>query len=138
MKIRVVLDILGLILVLLGSLMLIPGIVAAIYKEPAGVMAFGLSSFITISAGLIIRRIGEKGEVTNKEAFVIVALAWLLATIFGSLPFMYVFSMPALRLAFVGLFGPFCPHVASVVMVRSRIDVPLSFRRVPRNFLKTT
>lgn len=90
MKIRVVLDILGLILVLLGSLMLIPGIVAAIYKEPAGVMAFGLSSFITISAGLIIRRIGEKGEVTNKEAFVIVALAWLLATIFGSLPFIFL------------------------------------------------
>jgi Trk-type K+ transport system membrane component len=50
--------------------------------------------------------------VTNKEAFVIVALAWLLATIFGSLPFMYVFSMPALRLAFVGyltLFAPMLP-----------------------------
>ena len=90
MKIRVVLDILGLMLVLLGSLMLIPGIVAAIYKEPAGVMALGLSSFITILAGLILRRIGTKGEVTHREAFVIVAFAWLLATIFGALPFIFL------------------------------------------------
>ena len=90
MKIRVVLDILGLMLVLLGSLMLIPGIVAAIYKEPAGVMALGLSSFITISVGLILRRIGTNGEVTHREAFVIVAFAWLLATIFGALPFSFL------------------------------------------------
>lgn len=90
MKIRVVLDILGLMLVLLGSLMVIPGIVAAVYKEPSGVMALGLSSLITIVTGLIIRRIGEKGEVTHKEAFVIVAFAWLLATIFGALPFIFL------------------------------------------------
>lgn len=90
MKIRVVLDILGLMLVLLGSLMVIPGIVAAVYKEPSGVMALGLSSLITIATGLIIRRIGEKGEVTHKEAFVIVAFAWLLATIFGALPFIFL------------------------------------------------
>jgi len=90
MKIRVVLDILGLMLVLLGLLMLIPGIVAAIYEEPAGVMALGLSSLITISAGLIMRRIGTKGEVTHREAFVIVAFAWLLATIFGALPFIFL------------------------------------------------
>ncbi|MDD4161809.1 MAG: TrkH family potassium uptake protein [Methanothrix sp.] len=89
MKIRVVLDILGSLLILLGILMLIPGVVAAIYKEPAGVMALGLASLVTISAGQIIRHYGQKGDVMHKEAFVIVTLGWLLATFFGALPFIF-------------------------------------------------
>jgi trk system potassium uptake protein TrkH len=90
MKVRVVLDVLGLVLILLGVLMLIPGIVAAIYEEPAGVMALALTSLITISSGLMLRRYGQKGDVMHKEAFAIVTCGWLLATIFGSLPFMFL------------------------------------------------
>jgi len=33
-------------------------------------------------------------------------------------------------------FSPFCPQVANVVMIRSRIKVPLSLRGVPKIFLK--
>lgn len=36
------------------------------------------------------------------------------------------------------LSSPFCPHIASVVMMRSRIEVPLSLRSVPKIFLETT
>jgi trk system potassium uptake protein TrkH len=90
MKIRIVLDVLGLLLVLLGLLMMVPAAVAAIYKEPAGVIALGLSSFITVATGLILKHIGQKGEVTHREAFAIVAFGWLLATFFGALPFAFL------------------------------------------------
>lgn len=72
MNARVVLDVLGSLLILLGVLMLMPGLVAAIYKEPAGVMALAMTSLITISSGLTMRHYGQKGDVMHKEAFVIV------------------------------------------------------------------
>jgi trk system potassium uptake protein TrkH len=87
MNARVVLDVLGSLLILLGVLMLIPGLVATIYGEPAGVIALGLTSLITISSGLLMRHHGQKGDVMHREAFAIVTGGWLLATIFGSLPF---------------------------------------------------
>jgi trk system potassium uptake protein len=90
MNVRVVLDILGSLLILLGLLMLIPGLVATIYGEPAGVIALGLTSLITISSGLLMRHHGQKGDVMHKEAFAIVTGGWLLATIFGSLPFVFL------------------------------------------------
>lgn len=89
MRIRVILDILGSLLILLGILMLIPGLVAAIYREPLGVTSFGLASLVSISSGQIIRNYGQKGEVLHREAFVIVTLGWLLAAFFGALPFIF-------------------------------------------------
>lgn len=90
MNIRVVLDVLGSLLILLGVLMLIPGLVATVYGEPAGVMALGLTSLITLSSGLLMRHHGQKGDVMHREAFAIVTGGWLLATIFGSLPFTFL------------------------------------------------
>ncbi|MDQ1262078.1 MAG: trk/ktr system potassium uptake protein [Euryarchaeota archaeon] len=90
MNVRVVLDVLGSLLILLGVLMLIPGLVATIYGEPAGVIALGLTSLITISSGLLMRYHGQKGDVMHREAFAIVTGGWLLATIFGSLPFTFL------------------------------------------------
>ena len=90
MKFRVILDVLGSLLVLLGLLVLIPAIVAAIFKEPTGVMALGLTSLVTTSSGIIMKRFGHKGEVMRPEAFVIVTMGWLLAAIFGSLPFIFL------------------------------------------------
>jgi len=66
MKFRVILDVLGSLLVLLGLLVLIPAIVAAIFKEPTGVMALGLTSLITTSSGIIMKRFGHKGALSTK------------------------------------------------------------------------
>ncbi len=70
--------------------MIVPAVVAAIYREPAGVTSLGLASLITIASGQIMRHYGQKGEVMHREAFVIVTFGWLLATIFGALPFMFL------------------------------------------------
>lgn len=90
MKFRVVLDVLGQLVILLGILMIIPAAVAAIYKEPSGVIALGLTSLITIASGQILRHYGQKGDVMHREAFLIVTLGWQIATIFGALPFIFL------------------------------------------------
>ncbi|MFZ1315430.1 MAG: potassium transporter TrkG [Methanothrix sp.] len=88
MKIRIILRILGLLAVLLGTIMLIPGIVSAIYKEPLGVVAFGISSLLAIIAGLILKHFGERSDMGRKDAFAAVSFGWLMAGLIGALPYL--------------------------------------------------
>jgi trk system potassium uptake protein TrkH len=89
MRIRIVLDIIGTLLKILGLLLLVPGIVSAIYHETNGIAAFALTSLLSLSTGIILSRLGIKGEVGYKEAFAAVTLGWLCATFFGALPFVF-------------------------------------------------
>ena len=89
MKIRIVLDTIGTVLKILSLLMLVPGIVAAIYHETSGIAAFALASLLCLATGILFRRLGTKGEVGTKEAFGAVSLGWLFATFFGALPFVF-------------------------------------------------
>ena len=89
MRVRIVLGIIGTVLKILGLLLLVPGLVAALYHETDGIMAFALTSLLSVSCGILLKRLGEKGEVSNKEAFAAVTLGWLFATAFGSLPFVF-------------------------------------------------
>lgn len=89
MRVRIVLDIIGTVLKILGLLLLCPGIVAALYHETDGIVAFAMTSLLSVSAGIIMKRLGEKGIVGNKEAFAAVTLGWLFATALGSLPFVF-------------------------------------------------
>jgi trk system potassium uptake protein TrkH len=57
---RIILNTLGLLTILLGTLMLVPGVVAATYREPLGVVAFAFSSLIAISAGIFMSHFGIK------------------------------------------------------------------------------
>ena len=88
MKIRIILRILGMLAMLLGTLMLIPGIVSAIYKEPLGVVAFGISSLLAIIVGLILKHFGEKSDMGRKDAFAAVSFGWLMAGLIGALPYL--------------------------------------------------
>ena len=89
MKIRIVLDTIGTILKMLGFLMIIPGIVAAIYNETNGIAAFALASLLSLATGILFSRLGAKGDVGTREAFGAVSLGWLCATFFGALPFVF-------------------------------------------------
>jgi trk system potassium uptake protein TrkH len=87
---RIILNTLGLLTILLGTLMLVPGVVAATYREPLGVVAFAFSSLIAISAGIFMSHFGIKGEMSHKEAFATVSLSWLLAAALGSMPYLFL------------------------------------------------
>jgi trk system potassium uptake protein TrkH len=90
MRIRIVLNTIGTVLKILSLLMLVPGIVAAIYHETSGIAAFALASLLSLATGIALSRLGAKGDVGTKEAFGAVSLGWLCATIFGALPFVFL------------------------------------------------
>ena len=89
MKYPVVINTIGTILVILGLLLVVPGIVATIYHEPNGVVAFALASLLALSVGILMRRIGSGSEMSIKGAFVAVTLGWLVATSFSALPYIF-------------------------------------------------
>ena len=94
MNFKVVQKTLGLLAILLGLLMIIPGMVSAIYREPLGVIAFGSSSLTAIVFGLSMNHRGESTSMNHREAFAIVSLSWLLAAVLGALPYMLLGCNP--------------------------------------------
>lgn len=89
MRFRIVLDIIGTLLKIMGLLLLVPGIVSAIYHETNGIAAFALTSLLSLATGIVLTRMGSKGDVGYREAFAGVTLGWLCATFFGALPFVF-------------------------------------------------
>jgi trk system potassium uptake protein TrkH len=90
MKIRIFLHLFGSLAKLLALLLLIPGAVAAYYGEPRGVIAFALTSMITLAAGIVLSRLGMEEEMGIKEGLALVALGWLGAAVFGALPYIFL------------------------------------------------
>lgn len=88
MKIAIVFRYLGLLLLLLSGLMLIPFGVSVIYREPDQI-PFLISVLITASAGAAMWYFTRRSmsPMQRKESFLVVALAWILASAFGALPY---------------------------------------------------
>jgi trk system potassium uptake protein len=90
MKIRAFLRQFGSLLKLLGMLLLVPGVVATIYGESRGVIAFALTSLLALLAGIISERLGSDEQMGSKEGFALVAFGWLGAAFFGALPYIFL------------------------------------------------
>lgn len=70
--------------------MLVPGAVAAYYAETGGVIAFAVTSLLTLATGIILARLSLKAEPGLKEGFALVSLGWLGAAFFGALPYVFL------------------------------------------------
>ena len=95
MNYRLVFKLLSSILLLEAATML-PSLGIALYWQSGDVMAFVLSILITAAAslpGFLINR-PEKNDLRLKEGFLTVALAWVLLSIFGALPYVFSGSLP--------------------------------------------
>ncbi|MGV8126938.1 MAG: potassium transporter TrkG [Methanothrix sp.] len=90
MKFRVFLGLFASLLKILAVLMLVPGAVAAYYSETGGVIAFALTSLLTLVTAMVLIRLSKKEEPGIKEAFALVSLGWLGVAFFGALPFIFL------------------------------------------------
>ena len=90
MKIRIFLRLFASLLKILAVLLLVPGAVAAFYAETGGVIAFALTSLLTLATGIILGRLSTKEEPGLKEGFALVSLGWLGAAFFGALPYVFL------------------------------------------------
>jgi len=90
MRIRVFLRLFASLLKILAVLLLVPGAVAAFYGETDGVIAFAITSILTLATGITLARLSCEEEAGLKEGFALVALGWLGAAFFGSLPYTFL------------------------------------------------
>ncbi len=89
MRIQLVFFNLGKILLIIGAAMLLPLLIAFIYREN-NIMPFLASTPITLGAGLIMMLICRKAReqvMRQREGYLFVTMVWILAAIFGALPF---------------------------------------------------
>lgn len=88
MQIKAIIRIVGLLVMLFSVTMLIPALVAVIYKDGAG-RAFTASFAIALTVGFCLwfPQRYERQELKAKEGFLIVVLFWTVLGSVGSLPF---------------------------------------------------
>lgn len=95
MNVRFCFQITGKFVMYLGLLMLVPAVCTLFYQED-DLSAFLVSAFITSLAGLVLMvicRIPETPtEIRRREGFLIAALCWVLASVFGAIPY-YVYGV---------------------------------------------
>ena len=86
--------IIGWILNFQGAFLLVPCIVAMIYKEKSG-FAFLISALISFAIGMLCtRKKIENRSFYAKEGFITVALGWIALSISGALPFIISGEIP--------------------------------------------
>ncbi|MEQ1976635.1 Trk system potassium transporter TrkH [Xenorhabdus sp. SGI240] len=90
MHFRAITRIVGLLVILFSVTMIIPGLVALIYRDGAG-RAFSQTFIFALVIGLIlwIPNREQKSELKPKEGFLIVVLFWTVLGSVGALPFIF-------------------------------------------------
>jgi len=88
MRIKVVGHYLGLIIAILGLFMLLPLVWSLLYREPCW-QAFAISTGISVCFGLLLWRLLPVGDerLSRREAILLVTGGWILASVFGTLPY---------------------------------------------------
>ncbi|WP_423793154.1 TrkH family potassium uptake protein [Methanocaldococcus indicus] len=78
---------LGGILELLGYITLLPSLVGIIYNEYYCSIIFIILGIFTIFLGKILKKFKTKKKITLKNAMIVSALSWLIASLIGGIPF---------------------------------------------------
>lgn len=112
----------GVIIKVLGNLLLveaglmIPSLLVALYYNQTDKLAFLYSIIITGIIGLIMSKcFKNKKGIKAKEGLAIVAFGWILASFFGSLPFIFSRSIPSWVDAFFETVSGFTTTGATIV-----------------------
>ncbi len=92
---RIVVYLLGWLLIFEGIFLMLPCLVGAIYGEEDAYF-YALTALMCLSLGFIITRIKPKDKALYaREGFVIVALSWVLLSLFGAIPFVLSGAIPS-------------------------------------------
>lgn len=115
MNYRTILYILGKVMIFLSFFLLLPCIVALIYKESAGIY-FIATSVVCVIIGLLLswRKPEDKGFYA-REGFVVVALSWIAMSFFGAIPFYASGEIPSMVDAMFEMVSGFTTTGASIL-----------------------
>lgn len=100
MNYGIIIKVLGNLLVF-EALLMIPAYLVSIFYEQNDSSAFLISFSLTFVVGFIMSKVkGSYKRIKAKDALAVVAIGWLLASFFGSLPFVISGSIPSFVDAF--------------------------------------
>ena len=128
---KIVFNITGRLLEALAAIMLLPMLVALIYSEMYGFIAFAVTSLVSLCVGALLRSLTRNcsSELYAKEGFLIVALAWVAASLVGCLPFIISREIPNFFNAFFETVSGFTTTGASVVTDVTKLSHGMMFWR---------
>ncbi|MCL1593925.1 MAG: TrkH family potassium uptake protein [Actinomycetia bacterium] len=87
---RHLLHVVGAVLGAIGLSMLAPIVVSAIYQEWSEIPGLFLAAFLTTLTGYVLWRVFDRpGELSTREGFAAVGLAWIALAIAGALPYLF-------------------------------------------------
>ncbi|MFP4301981.1 MAG: TrkH family potassium uptake protein [Alkalispirochaetaceae bacterium] len=117
MNIALVLRVVAILMLIISGFMLIPVVVAVAYGEfwtiPGFLIPVGVSVALALFYLLITRR--EYGFLSNRGGFLLVSLAWLIASLIGALPFVLTGAMSSYVDAFFETMSGFTTTGASIL-----------------------
>lgn len=114
MQKKLVISTLGKLIMILGFSMLIPLVTAMIYREP-DLWVFALCMPITLVGGfLMYAMFRTDGRLRAKDGFAIVTYGWLIASLFGMLPYILSGALPSAIDAFLETMSGFTTTGATV------------------------
>ena len=115
MRIKFVFHYLGLLIAILGFFMLLP-LAWSLYYGESDSLAFAISIAISVGSGLLLWRLTPVGEgrLSRREAIMLVAGGWVLASAFGTLPYALAGTFPSYLDAFFEAMSGFTTTGAKV------------------------
>ncbi len=128
---RMVLYMLGKIVQLEAALLLPAFICSAIYKEQKALISLGITMLLCFAIGSLIAIFGKAKNRTiyAREGFVIVALAWIIMSVFGALPFVLSGEIPNFADAFFETVSGFTTTGSSILTNVEEMSKGLLFWR---------
>lgn len=112
---KVIIYLLGWILNIEAVFMLLPCIVAAIYKEKSGLWFLAVLAVCGALGLLLTRKKPENMVFFAKEGFISVSLSWIVLSFFGALPFYLSGEIPVFEDAMFEIISGFTTTGASVL-----------------------
>ena len=98
-----------------AALLLVPVLVAVIYQEKCGIVFLIPIVILCLLFWVVGRKRPEHGQIYGKEGMVIVALAWILWSLFGAMPFTLSGYIPSYVDAFFETVSGFTTNGSSII-----------------------
>lgn len=115
MNYGIVIKVLGNLLII-ESLMMVPSLLIAIYNKGTDISAFIFTMTLTACTGFLLSKKSSKNKrMKAKEGLAIVAWGWVLASFFGSLPFIFSGSIYSFVDAFFETVSGFTTTGATII-----------------------
>lgn len=113
---KIIRKLIGKIMILYSLIMIIPLIVAIIYKEYSNIIAFLIPGLLLALIGSLLNiKKARSTKIMPLDAFIIVGIAWFMLSIFGCLPFIISREIPNVIDAFFEITSGFTTTGATIL-----------------------